>query len=407
MKRLRAGSSYFDIAQRAGEIPELDGLRGLAILLVMLRHAAHPVYEAHGRILDFGDWDIAVPLLNGWMGVDLFFVLSGFLITHHLLKRWPSRWNWEFAKRYLLKRVLRTFPAFYAAVMIAFFGLIPLYEPIISVPAYTLTTHLLFLQDYLGSELVPAFWSLGVEEKFYIVCPFVLIFLKNRPNSLRIPVLIMLALIPLALRLKLIVEVPDQLTSYPMFFWMARSPFHLAMDGLWTGVICAMLYNTKGFAANVSSLAVSVIFWCSCAVLLWCLFAVAWFDHLHMIASAVVIAAVSAAFGGLLLAVSCGQTPINGLLRSRWLRIMAILSYSLYLMHMMLIPLSRSLAQRILSADSATPLETFLVFLPIFFMISLVAALLLHYAVEKPFLLLKDRIKLSIQSPMAQLAEPS
>lgn len=84
MTMANARHGYFSVGTVPGAIPELDGLRGIAILLVLLRHAARPVFDEHGEIFSLGGWDIAVPLLNGWMGVDLFFVLSGFLITHHL-----------------------------------------------------------------------------------------------------------------------------------------------------------------------------------------------------------------------------------------------------------------------------------------------------------------------------------
>ena len=120
---------YFSIAATAGAIPELDGLRGIAILLVLLRHAARPVIEEHGEILRLGSWDIAVPLLNGWMGVDLFFVLSGFLVTHHLLQRWPAQFQIGYLLRYWLKRVLRTFPAYYATLIIVITGAIALLPP--------------------------------------------------------------------------------------------------------------------------------------------------------------------------------------------------------------------------------------------------------------------------------------
>ena len=75
-------------------------MRGIAILLVLIRHAIHPIYEQHGKLFEIGNWDVAIPLLNGWMGVDLFFVLSGFLITHHLLHRWPAHFNRAFMLRY-------------------------------------------------------------------------------------------------------------------------------------------------------------------------------------------------------------------------------------------------------------------------------------------------------------------
>ena len=95
---------YLSVSRRQGAIPELDGLRGIAILLVLARHAVRPIYEQHGELLRLGNWDIAYPLLNGWMGVDLFFVLSGFLVSHHLLKRWPERFEMRFLGRYWLKQ---------------------------------------------------------------------------------------------------------------------------------------------------------------------------------------------------------------------------------------------------------------------------------------------------------------
>ena len=155
---------YFSIAVSPGPIPELDGLRGIAILLVLLRHAARPIFDEHGEILRLGSWDIAVPLLNGWMGVDLFFVLSGFLIAHHLQSHWPTQFHVGYLQRYWLKRVLRTFPAYYAVLILVGAGLLPFYRP--TIEASDVFVHALFLQDYFGSTWVPAFWSLGVEEKF-------------------------------------------------------------------------------------------------------------------------------------------------------------------------------------------------------------------------------------------------
>ena len=70
---------YSDIIGDAGEFPVLDGLRAIAILLVLLRHAVH--YREQG--LEGSFWNI---FYNGWIGVDLFFVLSGFLILPLVIK---------------------------------------------------------------------------------------------------------------------------------------------------------------------------------------------------------------------------------------------------------------------------------------------------------------------------------
>jgi peptidoglycan/LPS O-acetylase OafA/YrhL len=385
---------YFSIGRRAGEIPELDGLRGIAILLVLLRHATHPIVEERGNLLGVGAWDISIPLLNGWMGVDLFFVLSGFLITHHLLKRWPKRVDRSFMLRYWSKRVLRTFPAYYAAVAIALIGLVPLFETNVSDIRYTLTVHLLFLQDYLGSDLVAAFWSLGVEEKFYLLCPLVLVRLRRHPLMRRLSVLVFLAILPLILRLITLISNEGLLLNYEAFFWTVRSPFHLAMDGLWVGVICAFIYRSDYFAAGDRKRVLRPVCNASLIVLGVLLVGAAWFDDMLFFPSIIVLNVVSIAFGGVLLSVSCGDTLINGLLRSRWLRKLSVLSYSVYLLHLMLVPLSLALLGMMVDSDSLSPLALLTAFAPLFFALSLVAGAVLHFTVEKPFLLLKDRIRM-------------
>ncbi|MCC7083966.1 MAG: acyltransferase, partial [Pirellulales bacterium] len=88
-------------------IPELDGVRGLSILLVLLYHywsyqGASPIGQPIGRLAGIG-----------WCGVDVFFVLSGFLITSILLntRTKPNYW-WNF----LVRRGLRIFPLYYAVL---------------------------------------------------------------------------------------------------------------------------------------------------------------------------------------------------------------------------------------------------------------------------------------------------
>jgi peptidoglycan/LPS O-acetylase OafA/YrhL len=386
---------YFSVGSRPGALPELDGLRGIAILLVLLRHAARPVFDEHGAILPIGDWDIAVPLLNGWMGVDLFFVLSGFLITHHLLLHWPGEFRIGFLARYWLKRILRTFPAYYATLFVVAFGLLPFYQPVVADTATQLWQHLLYLQDYFGSEFVPAFWSLGVEEKFYLLCPFVLLWLGRYPRARQLWILVGLALLPMLLRFLALASQAGGATEYHHFFWAVRAPFHLALDGLWLGVICALIHRWRPPALTENAVVRRRLWQAGLALLVLLMFSIAWFDHRHFGVSVVILVLVAAAFAGIVLAVVMGPTSLSAMLRARWLRFLAEVSYSVYLTHLLVVGPALQLAQALVPEwPSLAPVLQLLVFLPVFLVLSLAAGLLLHFVVEKPFLLLKNRVRM-------------
>ena len=96
---------------QAGFIPALDGLRGIAILLVMLHHFTYyrPTEGIDGLIGDV--------LFFGWTGVDLFFVLSGFLISGILL---DARGSERYFTTFYARRILRIFPLYYLVLFIAF-----------------------------------------------------------------------------------------------------------------------------------------------------------------------------------------------------------------------------------------------------------------------------------------------
>jgi hypothetical protein len=171
-------------ARRQGAIPELDGLRGIAILLVLLRHGARPYWEGTGSLYPIGAWDAGIPLVNGWMGVDLFFVLSGFLISHHIMRRSAgpvARVEW---REYCSRRLLRIAPAYYAVLLLVALVPLPFYPIDREGIGLRLAYHLLFLQDYLPSDFVVAFWSLGVEVKFYLAAPLLLLALTRLTRPL-------------------------------------------------------------------------------------------------------------------------------------------------------------------------------------------------------------------------------
>ena len=174
MQELQPPPSY------GGQIRELDGLRGVAIGFVMLHH-----YWPAGGMLSFGE-NLAT---LGWIGVDLFFVISGFLITGILL---DTRNEKGYYKNFYARRGLRIFPLYYGFLLAAF-TLIPLVE---GGPYFSTR----FLQEsgspwwyclYAGNlrEAItghePAYflaplWSLSIEEQFYLTFPWIVAVCSRR-----------------------------------------------------------------------------------------------------------------------------------------------------------------------------------------------------------------------------------
>jgi peptidoglycan/LPS O-acetylase OafA/YrhL len=155
----------------AGIIPALDGVRGLAILLV-LAHNLNP-FEGGGLVAQ----GVGLAANVGWVGVQLFFVLSGFLISGILL---DTRGSPGYYRGFFGRRVLRIFPLYYGVLLIAFvvlprLGLAPARLLADREHRIWLWTYLINWAEPLGAGVAafPHFWSLAVEEQFYLIWPFV------------------------------------------------------------------------------------------------------------------------------------------------------------------------------------------------------------------------------------------
>jgi peptidoglycan/LPS O-acetylase OafA/YrhL len=169
-----------------GHLPALDGVRGLAILLVLLYHfvAQTTATNAFERAINW-------PLSYGLLGVDLFFVLSGFLITGIL---YDAREQPRYFRNFYMRRVLRIFPLYYGVLAVVFL-LLPLLPALRETEIGRLREHqawawLYGVNVYLAREggwvfsYIEHFWSLAVEEHFYLVWPFVVWGLARRPRAL-------------------------------------------------------------------------------------------------------------------------------------------------------------------------------------------------------------------------------
>ncbi len=370
-----------------GQIPALDGLRALAIVLVVLRHAAHNGLGDRVSIPVGPGIDLGTFMLNGWVGVDLFFVLSGFLIARHILAlnaRMDGAWPW---KTYLARRALRIVPAYYAVLFLAVAGAFPFYEIDGEGLGLRVAYHLLFLQDYLPANIVVPFWSLGVEEKFYLVAPMlVLAGVKGRSMARGMIAVVGLLLVVVLLR-SLVAFARPEVATYEAFFFTFRSPFHMTLDPILIGVLLAFVHASRETLPRVTAPQTArIVFWLGAAGALALLFGSELMAIIGPFDKTLQPLAIALVFGAITFGLLFGGGP--GLLfEGPALRFLARISYSLYLVHVPLIPLCTRLAG---ADESAVP--SLWPFLAAYLPVSIGGALLIHFAIERPFLELKERL---------------
>ena len=156
-----------DVVRRLGFVPALDGVRGIAVLVVVVHHipAVVPSFNSHRPA-------------GGYLGVDIFFVLSGFLITALLLREQVDSGTVRFGAFYA-RRALRLLPALLILLVVY-----DVYVWATGLPTHAALVHSVSILFYVQNlphpfhGTTPAFsplWSLAVEEQFYVVWPLVLI----------------------------------------------------------------------------------------------------------------------------------------------------------------------------------------------------------------------------------------
>jgi peptidoglycan/LPS O-acetylase OafA/YrhL len=228
-----------------GRIPELDGLRGAAIFLVLVFHYTEQQGSVASPVVTF----VQRMVLMGWSGVDLFFVLSGFLIGGILLE---VRSSPSYFKTFYLRRFFRIVPIYFLWIL-AYIILIAVTGPairahsnsgIVTRPDFSVYGHFLFLQNLmvvsfggLAGAWFSHLWSLAVEEQFYLVSPLVVRFLS--PRNLKVFLISVIVCAPL-LRIFLLREthVGPELVATLM---------PCRADSLAVGMLAAVLWGAGGF----------------------------------------------------------------------------------------------------------------------------------------------------------------
>jgi peptidoglycan/LPS O-acetylase OafA/YrhL len=229
--QLTEGHPVAGVPAPGSHIPALDGVRGLAVLLVMLCHFTSVGLPP----TSVGNY-IHTALNAGWSGVDLFFVLSGFLITGIL---YDAKQSSRYFRTFYIRRFLRIFPLYYGC-LIVFFWVVPLIHPF--TPAMErVAARQGWLWGY-AANLVMAwdrrwifeadwmvlghFWTLAIEEQFYLLWPFI-VFLLPRPALMRVCIGCMLA--AFAIRTTLVLHHAHPITVGMLTFCRFDS---LAVGGL-------------------------------------------------------------------------------------------------------------------------------------------------------------------------------
>jgi peptidoglycan/LPS O-acetylase OafA/YrhL len=220
-----------------GHLLPLDGVRGLAILMVMGCHAFESNYERASPVVRF----IGEFLHYGIVGVDLFFVLSGFLITGIL---YDSLKDDGYFRKFYARRVLRIFPLYYGVLAVCFLLTRPLHLHW-GAMGWLLVLYLQNLQPAAIVKFAPGasialyhFWSLAVEEQFYLVWPAVVLLVSTKRGLLRTTLIGSAG--ALLLRLVLVVSGSSPLAIHVTTICRA--------DSLLLGGALALLYRSPSWA---------------------------------------------------------------------------------------------------------------------------------------------------------------
>jgi len=263
-----AGARYPPAMPKTHQEPHLlalDGLRGFAILSVLCYHLF-----VVGSLQPTGIGKVLLPVAKmGWSGVDLFFVLSGFLITGILLN---ARTATNYYRVFYARRVLRIFPVYYLAVALVFWVVVPMQHHggffALHPAGYFGPREQLWYWVNLSNfrtafyplmiPMLSPFWSLSIEEQFYIVWPSVV--RKLRRRSLMI---FCVAGVALTAVLRNLPWVQHWNSIYPNLIYR-MTPLH--MDGLLCGGVVAILLPLYGESRMARNLFAG-LFWGSFAAL--------------------------------------------------------------------------------------------------------------------------------------------
>lgn len=358
--------------------PELDGIRGIALLAVMLSHAGPRIMW--GGITSKIVVSVMVP---GWSGVELFFVLSGFLITGILLKTKPAQ---NYFSSFYARRFLRIFPIYYFAVTVGLLiaphsswwnsMLPPLEKTRLVYYAYLQNWPIFWKHSlFLPNNVFGHFWSLAVEEQFYLVCPLLVWLL---PENALLWLCITGLVVALPLRIHMVHLYRGDFTA--MALTTSR------VDGLLVGVILGILLRRGQIALRWIYLMLAT----GGAIIAF----IALFHHHELVATyfympTIGITGFSLLAGGLLALSQHRIVWLRRILEARWLRTVGKYSYGMYIYHIPIYAILDHIFVTRMGVLIPLPLHLAPLYIFLLFALTFVVAKLSYDLVESRILSLK------------------
>jgi peptidoglycan/LPS O-acetylase OafA/YrhL len=348
-------------------IPGLDGLRAIAVLFVLIGHGAYSFPIALGAAFPFFG--------NGDLGVNIFFVLSGYLIYELSAREYEKtgRFDW---RQFYLRRILRIFPCFYSyiAVVAILIGLGVLYltpSMMLGVTTFSMNYRQLWDHSTVGGNylVICHYWTLTLEEQFYLTWPLLMFLLARKRLLTVMGVVILLA--PFV-RVFCYFFTPGSREQIGMMF-------HTGFDSIAMGVFLGELLRRQSWRTRLQALAAKR--WVLASAIIFLLlvspaltgrfrggYSITIGKTLELACIALVIVAN----------VSSSSLTLSRILNWRPVAFMGVLSYSLYVWN----PL-------FLDVETNWVINRF----PLNYIALILTAIGSYYLIEKPFLRLKDHLR--------------
>lgn len=349
---------------RFGHILELDGFRGLAVLLVTAGHFLE--YHLRGRNGN------TLSLALGQTGVLLFFVLSGFLITGLLQREREATGRIGF-RNFYVRRALRLLPAL--AVLLASVAVLVQLRQVTDVTRTEFLACLFYARNLFGhSTTLGHIWSLSLEEQFYLLWPLTLALLPRKDAAMKTLAVCTGFMIWRGL------AISANLFPYERGIYYVRPYFRF--DSILIGAFVALWFASsepgREQARRILRLAPTFALWVALA--LWAYFGEMVSRPLHTTLLEILAAAALAE------AVLCPDKWTSRILRSRALRFFGMISYSLYLWQ-----------QLFTMADQ--PSWGIWRQFPLALVAPVALATISYFALERPALRLKERLAPQVTPP--------